>query len=248
MNRPLRELEAAFLRGGSAVRSALRLVVPAPAGTLRLADGRNVSVRPLAPDDGDAVQTLVRELSPATRRNRFFAGISELSPAQLECMTRFDPPHALVFGAEAGTPARLVGIAQYAVCEPGVAEFALVVTDAWQGIGLGHELLAGLLDRARSAGLERIEGFVLAGNRPMLHLAERLGFSTRASGDPYLVRVQKALRGSGSDAPPRAVRQLRARQGPAAVTPPGQTDPQIGPDTLRQVGGAARQDHEANSH
>ena len=159
-------------------------------------DGRRAVVRPVHPADGPLVQRFVRELSPRSRRNRFFAPVAELSPAQLERMTRFDGATGLglVAVAIAGEDStRIVGIAQHAVSDPPFAELALVVADGWQRQGLGERLVTLLLAHAAKTGIAAVQGFVMAANRPMLALASKLGFAFEDDADPGLVRIEKRL-------------------------------------------------------
>jgi GNAT superfamily N-acetyltransferase len=67
--------------------------------------------------------------------------------------------------------------------DPTVAEFAVSVSDQWQGQGLASRLLATLLCRAATAGIERIVGETLATNGKMLHLARKAGFAVTRSPD-----------------------------------------------------------------
>ena len=157
-------------------------------------DGRRAVVRPVHPADGPLVQRFVRELSPRSRRNRFFGPVAELSPAQLERMTRFDGPAGLGLVVVAGEDSpRIVGIAQHAVCDPPFAELALVVADGWQRQGLGERLVTLLLAHAAKTGIAAAQGLIMAANRPMLALASKLGFAFEADADPALVRVEKPL-------------------------------------------------------
>jgi acetyltransferase len=161
----------------------------------RLPDGRTVLVRAARPADAPAVQTFVRWLSPLARRRRFLGAVSELSPAQLDRLTRVQDPRdlslvALAGGAEGGP---IVAMAQYVRDDPASAEFALVVADAWQGQGLGMRLLERLLAHAGEAGVRKMSGFVLADNVPMRALAARFGFDSAQDGDPELVRVERRL-------------------------------------------------------
>lgn len=55
------------------------------------------------------------------------------------------------------------------------AEFALLVGDDFQGCGLGSELLRRLLIAGREAGLQRVVGYVLRENGPMLGVCRKLG-------------------------------------------------------------------------
>ena len=56
------------------------------------------------------------------------------------------------------------------------AEFAIVISDKWQGHGLGTELLKQLISIGRGTKLKRIIGYILPDNSPMRHVAKRLGF------------------------------------------------------------------------
>lgn len=165
------------------------------ARVLRLADGRAVAVRAARPDDGPAVQRFVRGLSVSSLRNRFFAGVRQLSPDQLDRLTRARDPRELALVAEMteGTQTRVVALAQHALCEPPNAEFAVVVDDSCQRQDLGTRLIAALTDHATRARLAALVGFVLADNWPMLALLARLGFELEDDGDPRVMRVVKSL-------------------------------------------------------
>jgi GNAT superfamily N-acetyltransferase len=58
---------------------------------------------------------------------------------------------------------------------PTPSEAAVTVVDDWQGRGLGTLLLDRLADRARSEGITRFWALLLAENREMLDLLERVG-------------------------------------------------------------------------
>jgi acetyltransferase len=167
------------------------------ARVLRLKDGRAVAVRAARPDDAPAVQRFVRELSARSLRNRFFAALRELSPDQLDRLTRPRDPRELALVAEMteGTQTRVVALAQHALSEPPNAEFAVVVDDSCQRQGLGTRLIAALADHATRARLAAFVGFVLADNWPMLALLTRLGFELEDDGDPRLIRAVKPLDG-----------------------------------------------------
>jgi len=54
-----------------------------------------------------------------------------------------------------------------------------VLSDNWQGRGLGTRLLGSLLSEAKSDGVRRVFGTTLSENRTMLALARKLGFRPR---------------------------------------------------------------------
>jgi len=144
-----------------------------------LEDGRTVTVRPVLPQDAEAEQTFVAALSPATRRERFHLAVNALPESLLRHFTEIDYRSHVALVAEtlddADEPV-LVADARYVVRDDGVTgEFALVVADAWQGIGLGRLLLTRLTRVARRNGLHALVGDVLAGNDAMQALVRRLG-------------------------------------------------------------------------
>lgn len=56
------------------------------------------------------------------------------------------------------------------------AEFALLVSDAYQGRGIGMELLRQLLEIGRKEGIKRVVAFMLGENRGMYVVCQKLGF------------------------------------------------------------------------
>lgn len=146
----------------------------------------DIRLRALKPADAARVQDFVRGLSARTRRERYFAPIRELSERQLARVIH--PGRAADVALGAFAAGELIGLAE---CSNG--EFAIVVTDAWQGLGLGEGLLLGVLGHAREQRLLSLYGLVRAGNRAMLRLAARLGFRATRDEDPDLLRVAIGL-------------------------------------------------------
>jgi acetyltransferase len=72
---------------------------------------------------------------------------------------------------------RQIGVARYVkLSSPGDAEFAIVLSDDWQGRGLGTRLLASLLLAAKNHGVRRLVATTLSENDRMLALGRKLGF------------------------------------------------------------------------
>jgi acetyltransferase len=90
---------------------------------------------------------------------------------------------ALVAVTIGGDEPRIAAVARYVHEADGDADFAIVVHDAWQGRGVGRQLLTRLIAAARLDGVRRLTGITLAENRAMLSLARALGFRlSRSSG------------------------------------------------------------------
>jgi nucleotide-binding universal stress UspA family protein len=141
---------------------------------LTLRDGSPVLVRPIAPEDRDALVAAFERLSPETRYRRFFGPVTRLSSSVLDYLTRVDhrDHEALVALDE---PGDIVAVARYVRTAPDEAEPAVVVADDWQRRGLGGRLLGLLASRARDEGVERFRAPVLAQNREAIALFTRLG-------------------------------------------------------------------------
>jgi RimJ/RimL family protein N-acetyltransferase len=72
---------------------------------------------------------------------------------------------------------KVVGMGQYAIeAAKHTAELAFMVVDEYQNKGIGWELVNYMTFLAKREGLLGFTAEVLAENRPMLHLLEKMGF------------------------------------------------------------------------
>ena len=155
------------------------------------ADGTPVTIRAIRPEDFELERQFVRGLSADTGYMRLLSG-RQLTNEEIERFVNVDERRetALVAIVQAQGREREVGVARFVRDEkrPGEAEFAIVLSDDWQGRGLGKRLLSVLIEFARTHGVRRMVGITLATNMGMLTLARRLGFSSRADPDDATVR------------------------------------------------------------
>lgn len=142
--------------------------------TLDLRDGRRLRIRPIEPDDKEALSEGFRRLSPESRYRRFFAPLSQLSPTDLRYLTEVDHRnHEAVIGFDAGT-GEAVGVARYVRSDdPGVAEVAVTVADDWHHVGVATGLLEALVRRARAEGVDRFVALVLEENDAAVELFQQ---------------------------------------------------------------------------
>ena len=73
------------------------------------------------------------------------------------------------------------------------AEFALTVSDQWQGHGLGTQLLKLLVQVGRDEKLERITAIMLADNHEMQNVARKAGFQVEHIRGESEYRAELAL-------------------------------------------------------
>ncbi|MFA5825667.1 MAG: bifunctional acetate--CoA ligase family protein/GNAT family N-acetyltransferase [Gallionellaceae bacterium] len=187
-------------RQPSADRYAHMAIYPYPTHLVsnwQLADGMDITIRPIRPEDAELVQAFVRNLSEESRYFRFMNSMQELSQSMLVRFTQIDYSREMALIAvteERGKEVEL-GVARFSTNPDGEScEFALVVADRMRGKGLGQKLMTAVMDAARSKGLKVIEGEVLRNNTDMLHLMDRLGFKVETSAeDDSIKSVRKVL-------------------------------------------------------
>jgi RimJ/RimL family protein N-acetyltransferase len=173
-----------------------KLMSAPPVGTaptvVELRDGRRVSIRPIRPDDRKELQDAFVRLSSEARYTRFMSAVKNLPPGALERAVHpvAGREFALVAIAGEGADEDIVGGARYFVESDNVTcEFAITLADDWHRVGLASRLMKELIKAARAQGINRMEGFVLASNEPMLNLARRLGFHVTSSSEGPTVKL-----------------------------------------------------------
>jgi acetyltransferase len=189
--------QAELADAGAGEPPAARLAIrPYPAeleSTLRLRGGEAVRIRPIRPEDARSLQSSFGSMAPEDVRMRLFAPVAALSDDMAARMTQVDYDREMAFVIEdPQRPGELWGGARV-VADPDQveAEFSVTVRSDVKGRGVGAAALARVLDYAAERGLATVWGSVLADNRPMLRLAERMGF--RCARDPDDPEVMKCV-------------------------------------------------------
>lgn len=153
---------------------------------IRLAGGTPILLRPILPQDKERLQSGISRMSEDSRYRRFMATLSQLSPGRLRDLTEIDYDNHFALGALAldQTPPLGVGVARFVrdPDEPHVAEPAITVVDAYQGSGLGRQLLEHLMADALDHGVTRFRATLLAENEPMKQLFAQQGADFKHEG------------------------------------------------------------------
>ena len=150
--------------------------------------GEDMLIRPILPEDEPGLIDLVARSTPEDLRFRFRGGLRELPHAWAARLSQIDYDREMALVAVAD--GSILGVARLAADPEGDnAEFALFVRSDRHDLGLGRRLLADLLDVARSRGIRRVWGEVMASNSNMLELTQAMGFQREPSVDRDLVRV-----------------------------------------------------------
>src|SRR5690625_2014301 len=118
---------------------------------IALSDGSAAHMRPIRPEDAEALQDFHVRQSEQSRYLRFFAPMPRLSRRDLERFTIVDHPDRVAFVVKAGSD--IIAVGRYDRTGPSEAEVAFNVADARQGSGLGSVLLEHLAAAARERGI-----------------------------------------------------------------------------------------------
>ncbi|WP_090586785.1 bifunctional GNAT family N-acetyltransferase/acetate--CoA ligase family protein [Arthrobacter subterraneus] len=153
-----------------------------------LRDGSTGHLRPISPDDADAVQAFHMRQSQNSIYLRFFTYKSSLSEKELKRFTEVDHVGRVAFVVTRGQD--IIGIGRYdRLDNPDEAEVAFNVSDAYQGRGLGSILLEHLAAAARENGIRRFTAEVLPENRKMITVFAEAGYEVERRFDDGVVEL-----------------------------------------------------------
>jgi len=158
-----------------------------------LRSGRRVLIRPIRPEDERAHAAFATRLNPVDVRFRFFAHRRELSQSELVHFTHIDYGREMAFIAtgpdEYGRQETLGVVRVAAGRDEDRRELAIIVRSDLKRQGLGAALLERMIRYCRASGIREIVGQVLAENKAMLGLAQRLGFQRSKFANQGVVEI-----------------------------------------------------------
>src|SRR3954449_105613 len=133
-----------------------------------------VATRPVQDDDLGRFLRMWPRLSMETRYRRFHSPVHRLPMELVQRLVHVD--HADREAVVAVIGGEVVGVARYdrSPADPTEAEFAVVVEDDWQNVGLGRQLLDELSRLAARRGVRTLTATVQADNERMVWLIRRL--------------------------------------------------------------------------
>ncbi len=144
---------------------------------VELRDESWVGIRPIQPDDKEALLAGFERLSEESRYKRFLTPMETLTSSQLAYLTEVDHhDHEALIAFDLSTR-DAVGVGRYVrEGEDGDrAEAAVTVADDWQGKGLGTALTRVLGGRAVEEGISCFTALLLAENKEMVGLLTGFG-------------------------------------------------------------------------
>jgi acetyltransferase len=143
-------------------------------------EGRRLRLRPIGPDDDEALLDMARRSTAHDLRLRFFSAVRTEPGPLVSSLTHFDHTRQRAAGAydpdAPRGPEELLGVVRL-TWRPDLSsgDFAIMVRSDVKGHGLGHCLMAEMLGWGVDLGLARVDGDVLPENTPMLKMVRSCG-------------------------------------------------------------------------
>ena len=166
----------------------------------KLKNGDQATVRPIRPEDEPLLIRLHQSLSERSVYHRYFQPLKLSQRTAHERLTRicfidYDREIALVVERkkEDGSP-EVIAIGRLSKLRGrNAAELAVLVDDRHQHLGMGTELFRRLIEVARDEKMQRVESIILAENRDMLAICQKLGFQMQSDMEDGTVRAELKL-------------------------------------------------------
>jgi acetyltransferase len=154
-----------------------------------LKNNTQVLLRPIKPEDEERFNEFMKSLSLESMRFRFFNLIKEMSHETLTRYCNLDYDREIAVVAELQNNNKPIIGAVRLIIEPGgkSGEFAVLVGDKWQGLGLGSKLMDLLVEIAHDVRADKIYGYVIASNYKMLNMCKKKGFEIETFDDDTLI-------------------------------------------------------------
>jgi CBS domain-containing protein/GNAT superfamily N-acetyltransferase len=167
---------------------------------LWLRRGESILIRPIRPDDATRLQAAFAQMSPDTVYDRFMGYKKSLADEEARFLTNVDYDRQMALVAakvEGHGEEMIIGVAHYYVLEndSACAEFAVVISDAYQRQGLGTHLMRRLMEYAQAHGIRTLLSFIRVENYRLLRFVQRSGLPVERKLKDSLWEIRLRLEG-----------------------------------------------------
>ncbi len=155
-------------------------------------NGKKAILRAIKPEDEMMEKEMFSNFSERTQRFRFFQLIKDISHEQLVRYTQidYDREIAIIAEIEEDGKKKMAGVVRLIADQYNeTAEFAIVVADPWQNLGLGNKFTDYIHEIAKERGIQKITANILATNHIMLHMFKTRGFKMEKQEDSYYAEL-----------------------------------------------------------
>ena len=161
-----------------------------------LKDGTPLVLRPIKPEDEPMWFDLLRSCSRESlyQRFRYVFHWETHEVASRYCFIDYDREMAIVAELEEGGVKKLLGVGRM-VADPDheMAEYAILVIDAWQNKGVGNMLTDYCLEVAAQWGIKKIIAQTTSDNPRMVSMFKKRGFEIMLDDGGSTINVSKSI-------------------------------------------------------
>ncbi len=165
-----------------------------------LRDGTVVVLRPIRPEDEPLLVGFHNQLSEESVRMRYFSPLKlgqRIAHERLVrvCFNDYDRECAIVVELERDESKQIVAVGRLSkIPGTGDAEFAILVSDAFQRQGLGSKLLETLIRISEEEKVDRIVADILVDNQNMQSVCKKHGFLLHHDMENGTVRAERLVK------------------------------------------------------
>jgi acyl-CoA synthetase (NDP forming)/RimJ/RimL family protein N-acetyltransferase len=157
-----------------------------------LRDGRTAHLRPIVPEDAEALVEFYANVSDQSKYFRFFAPMPNLSDRDVQRFTNVDYRDRVAFVMTVAE--KIIAVGRYDVVDKDAggtrAEVAFLVQDSHQGRGIGQLLLEHLAQAGRERGVRRFVAEVLPDNRRMMQVFREQGYKVKGGWEEGVMHLE----------------------------------------------------------
>ncbi|MEA2037446.1 MAG: bifunctional acetate--CoA ligase family protein/GNAT family N-acetyltransferase [Nanoarchaeota archaeon] len=161
--------------------------------TFKMKNGKVALLRPIRPEDEPLEGEMFTRFSEQTQRFRFFQLIKDITHQMLVRYTQndYDREIAIIAEVEEKGKKMMAGVVRLiADSYNEIAEFAIVVADPWQNLGLGNKFSGYILEIARKRGIKKIYADFLKDNEIMHRMFKKRGFKITDEEESYHAELE----------------------------------------------------------
>ncbi len=166
----------------------------------KMKDGRNVIIRPISPEDEMLMRGFHASLSDRTVYLRYLSPMilsTRITHERLARVTHndYDREIALVVEGEENGEKAIFGVARLSKLRGTneEARFAMLISDRYQGQGLGKELIQRIVEIGRDEKINRIIAMMSPENTAMRKLVQDVGFTSEIDPQSGMLKAQIEL-------------------------------------------------------
>ena len=197
-----------------------------------LKNGQEVLLRPIKPEDEPMWLEMFQSFSEESIRYRFFQMLKD-TPHEVRvryCNVDYDREIAIVAEIVEDGKRKILGVSRFSI-EPDEksGEMAFIVSDYWQGLGLGTKMVDYTLDIAKEKGIDSVYAIMLQDNYRALSLTKKMGFKIDYLSDGT-VKATLNLKEEDLDLrcqPPKASSLMTTKEQPVVQAKEAEKRPEI---------------------